>query len=193
MWALVSLCYRILWSHSVLSIETIKSLRWNFRCLGSKSGQKCVDHQVGFTCWCGTRDDIATHWQGIRQSVFSSMAQYSYDEKNQFFPFVLLTFLLLFLVPYTYQSITPPKKQIVPDFQVRIHDPKARRIAAKRRSDAKVPTVSLRYVLLFLGWISVALLGTQIARHTADFVLWDPYQILGMPVVCRTYSDLCAD
>ncbi|KAF8541424.1 Sec63 Brl domain-containing protein [Trichophaea hybrida] len=110
---------------------------------------------------------------------------YNYDDKGQFFPYFVLTILLLVLVPLSYSTFAPSKQigaSKVPLIKGPSYNPpQYEQVEASRRRQAKKERRLKRFTALVLGWAVFGYMCYLIA--TTDITvgkIWDPYQILGI-------------
>ncbi|KAJ3285726.1 secretory subunit [Borealophlyctis nickersoniae] len=109
------------------------------------------------------------------------MAQYKYDETGAIFNYFLLTVLAIVLLPTTISRLTGGKKAKLDKNACQCDgcQEKRRRIAALKRKNE--PAISVRSILLILGWLFFVFVVYKVATTTIDEpALWDPYEILGL-------------
>src|SRR5947209_1615010 len=109
---------------------------------------------------------------------------YNYDEQGQFFPYFVLTMLVLVLTPVTYTTFAPSKQgglaknpRIETDFKppnydlIELHKKKKRKESRRlKRITFLVVGYALAGYMVYLIWTSVVLTPK----------IWDPYHILGI-------------
>ncbi|KAK5669997.1 hypothetical protein BDV3_004096 [Batrachochytrium dendrobatidis] len=110
------------------------------------------------------------------------MAQYTYDETGALFSVFILTLLAILLLPTTYYTLASKSQDpifITSDNDFPHCDAKRQYLSTVKRSSKS--GLSVRIVLILLGWVSFALIAYHAATVKFDEpVLWDPYQILGV-------------
>ncbi|KAJ3048824.1 secretory subunit [Rhizophlyctis rosea] len=109
------------------------------------------------------------------------MAQYQYDETGAIFNYFLLAMLALALVPATYMRLFGSSKSKLDKHACNCANcqQKRKRIAALKRKDQ--PVISVRTILLIIGWIFFALITYKVATTVIEEPgPWDPYSILGV-------------
>ncbi|KAI9009531.1 Sec63 Brl domain-containing protein [Gaertneriomyces semiglobifer] len=109
------------------------------------------------------------------------MATYAYDETGAVFNYFLLTILGMVLIPMTYSSITGGARKPTARSDCKCqkcHDKRIRLAATKRKDQ---PLISMRFILLSLGWILLAFVAYKVATTaTEEKRVFDPYAILGL-------------
>ncbi|ODQ55384.1 DnaJ-domain-containing protein [Saitoella complicata NRRL Y-17804] len=106
------------------------------------------------------------------------MSEYSYDEEGNYFPFFVLTFLGLVLVPLTYTSLF--RKKVERPAQVNCNcDACVRKKSALAKQDSRIK-FGKRFFALAAGWALFAWMAYRVANQKFESKHWDPYEILGI-------------
>ncbi|ORX55359.1 hypothetical protein BCR36DRAFT_281875 [Piromyces finnis] len=101
--------------------------------------------------------------------------KYEYDETGANFSYFILSLLILVLVPFTIHTIKSlGKKEKSVKSELLLNDKKKARLNAKKKGNSS----NLKFVFLILGWVLVGLLVVKVIHTPADYVEWDPYQIM---------------
>ena len=108
------------------------------------------------------------------------MTQYNYDSSGAFFNFFILSFLALFLVPYTYKSLSLKSRVFSGPTLSIDEDRKYARLRDKERKHKSL----WKYVILAGAWVVFAYVVVSVARTKIEEALWDPYEILSVSSVC---------
>ncbi|KAG5437408.1 hypothetical protein PCANB_000839 [Pneumocystis canis] len=111
------------------------------------------------------------------------MSQYNYDEEGHFFPFVLLTFLIIILIPITFPLFySGHKDDLNTSCYCEACKEQDRIIRECRKRTLKNPRIPKKIILIFAGWCLVAYILYQISTIKVNHKIWDPYEILGIPM-----------
>ncbi|QSL66446.1 hypothetical protein MERGE_000826 [Pneumocystis wakefieldiae] len=92
------------------------------------------------------------------------MSHYNYDEEGHFFPFVVLTFLIIVLIPITCSFLYVEYKK-----------------------DKDYCCLAL---FISVGWCLVGYILYQISSIKLEYKAWDPYEILGISMIRKQYKKL---
>lgn len=97
--------------------------------------------------------------------------KYQYDDNSSLY--VILTFLLLVLIPFTFYALKATPAEAIPANKSTIIQRVLRQKSPKR-------TLPKRRIFVALGWIVVALMLYQISSKAGTVTVWNPYDILGI-------------
>ncbi|EMR09310.1 hypothetical protein PNEG_02269 [Pneumocystis murina B123] len=109
------------------------------------------------------------------------MSQYNYDEEGHFFPFVVLTFLIIILIPITFSFLYVEYKKdkeycCLCDFCKE----KNKILHEYRKRTILKPKISKKAIFISVGWCLVGYVIYQISSIKVEHKIWDPYEILGI-------------
>ncbi|KAI9094099.1 Sec63 Brl domain-containing protein [Phlyctochytrium arcticum] len=107
-------------------------------------------------------------------------SQYAYDETGAIFNYFLLTFLAMVLIPVTYSSLfSRNTAESVTICKCKECQQKRIRLLATKKKEQ--PLISVRSVVLVLGWILLTYVAYQVATTTIEEKsTFDPYALLGV-------------
>jgi translocation protein SEC63 len=116
-----------------------------------------------------------------------SGTDYNYDEQGQFFPYFVITIAGLITVPLTYSAFKPEKalENTAPRIQSTYKPDEADLIDEQKKTRKRRERKLKRIIFSGLGWL---LMGYMVylmivtARHVPK--IWDPYDVLGISMVC---------
>ncbi|TFK88071.1 DnaJ-domain-containing protein [Polyporus arcularius HHB13444] len=114
------------------------------------------------------------------------MANYNYDEAGNMAAYFVLTFLLIFLVPYTLASLSTSKPPSLSGCQCQQCVAQREQIRKRERGSLLTPKLRRRTVILLIGWSIVAFFLYKISNTENNTKLYDPFEILGISTSTTT-------
>ncbi|KAI0759710.1 DnaJ-domain-containing protein [Trametes elegans] len=114
------------------------------------------------------------------------MANYSYDEAGNMAAYFLLTFLSIFLVPYTLTSFSTSKPPSLPSCQCQQCSAQRERIRKRERGTVLSPKLRRRTLIILGGWSLVAFLVYKVMNADTQNIVYDPFEILGISTSATT-------
>ncbi|KTW29539.1 uncharacterized protein T551_02155 [Pneumocystis jirovecii RU7] len=109
------------------------------------------------------------------------MSHYSYDEEGHFFPFVVLTFLIIILIPTTFPFLhNRYKKETIIPCSCGSCKEQDKVLREYKKRTIKNPKISKKAVFVCIGWSLVVYIIYQISEIKVQHKVWDPYEILGI-------------
>ncbi|KAI8984903.1 DnaJ-domain-containing protein [Trametes punicea] len=115
------------------------------------------------------------------------MANYSYDETGNMAAYFVLTFLSIFLVPYTFASLfSSNKPQSLPGCECQQCIAQRERIRKRERGSLLTPKLRRRTLIIIAGWSIVGLLVYKVKQSATENKLYDPFEILGISTSATT-------
>ncbi|KAI0352788.1 DnaJ-domain-containing protein [Trametes cingulata] len=114
------------------------------------------------------------------------MANYSYDEAGNMAAYFVLTFLSIFLVPYTLASFSSAKPQSLSGCQCQQCTAQRERIRKRERGSLLSPKLRRRTLIILGGWSIVAFLVYKVMNSENQTKIYDPFEILGISTSATT-------
>ncbi|KAH9921565.1 DnaJ-domain-containing protein [Epithele typhae] len=108
------------------------------------------------------------------------MANYKYDESGNMAAYFVLTFLTIFLVPYTLAAFSGGKSPQLPGCQCQQCVDQRKRIRKYERGSLLTPKLRRRTVIILVGWSIAAFCAYHVATTESNNKLYDPFEILGI-------------
>ncbi|KAH9853350.1 DnaJ-domain-containing protein [Lenzites betulinus] len=106
------------------------------------------------------------------------MANYNYDEAGNMAAYFVLTFLTIFLVPYTLASVSFSKPPALPGCQCQQCTAQRERIRKRERGSLLTPKLRRRTLVILGGWSIVGFLVYKVMSSETENKLYDPFEIL---------------
>ncbi|KAI0687349.1 translocation protein sec63 [Earliella scabrosa] len=108
------------------------------------------------------------------------MANYSYDESGSMAAYFVLTFLCIFLVPYTLASFSTSKPPSLSGCQCQQCVAQRERIRKRERGSLLTPKLRRRTIIMAVGWSIVAFFAYKIMTTENVTKIYDPFEILSI-------------
>ncbi|RPD62137.1 translocation protein sec63 [Lentinus tigrinus ALCF2SS1-7] len=114
------------------------------------------------------------------------MANYNYDEAGNMAAYFVLTFLLIFLVPYTLVAISASKPPRLSGCQCQQCSAQRERTRKRERGSLLTPKLRRRTLILLVGWSIAAFFAYKISKTENVNKIYDPFEILGISTSMTT-------
>ncbi|KAI0637606.1 DnaJ-domain-containing protein [Trametes polyzona] len=108
------------------------------------------------------------------------MANYNYDEAGNMAAYFVLTFLSIFLVPYTIASFSTSKPPSLAGCECQQCTTQRERIRKRERGSLLTPKLRRRTLIIIGGWSIVAFLVYKVVNSDTQNKVYDPFEILGI-------------
>ncbi|OSD01694.1 DnaJ-domain-containing protein [Trametes coccinea BRFM310] len=109
------------------------------------------------------------------------MAQYSYDETGNMAAYFVITFLSIFLVPYTFTALfASSKPPSLPGCQCQQCTAQRDRIRKRERGSIFTPKLRRRTLIILVGWSVIGFLIYKVKQSAVENKIYDPFEILGI-------------
>ncbi|EIW62313.1 DnaJ-domain-containing protein [Trametes versicolor FP-101664 SS1] len=108
------------------------------------------------------------------------MANYNYDEAGNMAAYFVLTFLTIFLVPYTLASLAASKPPALTGCQCQQCTTQRERIRKREGGSLLTPKLRRRTLIIAGGWSIVAFLVYKVMNSETQNKVYDPFEILGI-------------
>ncbi|KAI0773666.1 DnaJ-domain-containing protein [Fomes fomentarius] len=114
------------------------------------------------------------------------MANYSYDESGSMAAYYVLTFLSLFLVPYTLVAFSTSKPPSLSGCQCQQCVVQRERTRKREHGTLLTPKLRRRTIILLVGWSIAAFFAYKIATTENVNKVYDPFEILDISTSATT-------
>ncbi|KAI0329907.1 translocation protein sec63 [Cubamyces sp. BRFM 1775] len=115
------------------------------------------------------------------------MANYSYDESGNMAAYFVITFLSIFLIPYTLSPLfSTSKPQSLPSCQCQQCSAQRERTRKREQGSLFSPKLRRRTLVIIGGWSIVAFLVYKVKQADNENKVYDPFEILGISTSATT-------
>ncbi|TFK66638.1 hypothetical protein BDN72DRAFT_799683 [Pluteus cervinus] len=108
------------------------------------------------------------------------MANYNYDEGGVMASYFIISFLVLVLIPSTFSTLSPQKKEKLDGCQCTPCVEQRKRNDAREKGSLLNPKFSTRSLLLVAGWTALGFLTYQATQIKLEHKVYNPFEILGI-------------
>ncbi|KAI0751668.1 translocation protein sec63 [Daedaleopsis nitida] len=108
------------------------------------------------------------------------MANYSYDESGNMAAYFVLTFLSIFLIPYTLAVFSSSKPPSLSGCQCQQCVAQRQKIRKRERGSLLSPKLRRRTMILLVGWSIAAAFAYKVSTTEIVNKIYDPFEILGI-------------